>query len=166
MRQPLPRYVQPALDRADRRAELVAHLQQRLAVEVERHERIAIERRQLVEARSDLRPALGVERGCQRRRVAGRFKAVAQFGHGRTPAHGPVEGHSLSHRPQPAGEAARIAQLADLPHRLDEHFLANLLRVGMVAQSPQRDGVNGALELLDQLPTPALGATTRANRAV
>jgi hypothetical protein len=40
------------------------------------------------------------------------------------------------------------------------------LRVGMVAQSPKRDGVNGALELLDQLPTPALGATTRANRAV
>jgi len=40
--QPFPGDVQPPLDRAQRRLELVAHLQQRLSVDVERHQRVAV----------------------------------------------------------------------------------------------------------------------------
>ena len=48
--QPLPRDVQPTLDRADRGLEIVAHFQQRTTLQVKRHQCAAIERGQLSQA--------------------------------------------------------------------------------------------------------------------
>ena len=62
----------------------------------------------------------------------------------------PVQRHAAGHRAQPAGEAARIAELADLPHRLDEDLLADLLRLGVVAQPAKGDRAHDRLELLEQ----------------
>ena len=81
--------------------------------------------------------------------MAGDFKRLR---HGLHPlaADGPVQRHAGGHRAQPAGEAARIAELADLPHGLDEHLLADLLRLGVVAQPAEGDRAHHPLELLEQ----------------
>ena len=40
--------------------------------------------------------------------------------------------------------------MADLPHRLDEHFLADLLRLGVIAEPAEGDGIDRPLKLLEQ----------------
>src|SRR5208283_1877420 len=69
--------------------------------------------------------------------------------HPRT-AHGTIQRHARSHRAHPSGKAVRVTKLADLPHRLDEHLLADLLRLGMIAESAEGDRVDRPLELLEQ----------------
>ena len=56
--QSLSRHVQSTFDRADRRVEVVAHLAQRLPLDVEGHQRISVETAQTREARVNLRAAL------------------------------------------------------------------------------------------------------------
>ena len=69
----------------------------------------------------------------------------------RRPADLPVDRHPHGDRPQPAAERGRHLQLLDLLHRLDEHFLAQLLRFAVVAQPAQRDRVDHRLEPRGQL---------------
>ena len=85
------------------------------------------------------------------------------FGHDRHPrtANGPVQRHPAGHRAQPSGKAARIAELTDLPHGLDEHLLADLLRLGVIAEPAEGNRVDRPLKLLEQpaegLPVALLG---------
>ena len=69
--EPLAGDVQTPLDRADRRAELVAHLDQRAAVEVKRDQRLPVQGREPIQARVDLVAALRIEDVAQRRLLAG-----------------------------------------------------------------------------------------------
>ncbi len=71
-----------------------------------------------------------------------------------------VDRHSAGDRSQPTPEAAGVLELADLPHRLDEHVLAEFLGLGVIAQPAIDRHVHGALVTLDQsaerLPVAAL----------
>ena len=112
-----------------------------------------IDSRVLSQAGPQLRVALARQQGGQRSlRLDARAFQLLRLGRQiRAPADDPVDRHPVRDRPQPAAEALGFAQLTDLAHRLHEHLLHQFLRLGMVAQPPQRDAVHGALEPLDQL---------------
>src|SRR5260370_20216124 len=122
--QPLAGHVQPALDRADRRFELTAHLLERSAANVERLQRLPVQRLEPAETVPELAALLGtdhlIERiGLDAGRVRRNLRVRAAH---RTPARQAVDGHAHGDLPQPAGEAPRIAQLVPLLHHVDTDF--------------------------------------------
>src|SRR5919204_3991946 len=69
--EPVPGHVQPPLDRADRRLELAAHLLERAAANVKRHERRPIDRLEPVEAGPQLGFLLALEQIVERAAAVG-----------------------------------------------------------------------------------------------
>src|SRR5579859_7118199 len=65
--EPVAGRVQPALDRADRTLELVAHLLERLSLDVERDQRATIEVAELRQSAPDLLRALVAQQVIERR---------------------------------------------------------------------------------------------------
>src|SRR6266404_2286798 len=59
--QPVAGHVQPALDRADGRLELAAHLLERTAVNVKRHQRLLVDRLEALQARPHFLALFGLE---------------------------------------------------------------------------------------------------------
>ena len=136
--------------------ELIAHFDQRPAVEVERHERLSVEGREPAQTGVDLRAAFLLQNPDQRSLVLDReaVEDLGDVGGPWRPPHGPIQRHPVGHRPQPAAETPRIPQLTQLPQRPDKDLLAHLLRLAVIAQPPEDRAEHQRLELFDQ---PAKG---------
>jgi hypothetical protein len=148
------RGVQSPLDRSQRARESITHLDQRLAFEVEGDQCLSIEvsqslqttpqligsftRHQFIDGRLRIRPDVADDFGI----LCGDWR----------PTNGSIDGQSDRDSTQPAREPFRFAQLAQLPHGLDENVLGQFGSFGLVSQPTQRDGENGRLKLLDKLP--------------
>jgi hypothetical protein len=144
--------MQSALDGADGRVEFSAHLDQGASVEVEGFEGFPIHRSELSESSSDLIFSFPREDGDQGRPIfdVAVFDQFAIAGHARSAPDGIVDGHPRGDGSNPSAEASGIFELIELPHRLDEHVLAEFLRFGVIAQPTEDGGINGLLVVFDQ----------------
>jgi hypothetical protein len=123
-------------------------------VNVERLERLSIQILQLAKAGTHLRLGLVGHDAIERRCV---FRAcdVQHFvvGSGDRPApRNPVDAQAARDHPQPTTECGRFPQGSNLSHGLQEHVLAQFLRLGIVVGPPP--AVNQQLAM-KQLVQPA-----------
>ena len=152
--EPLSGDVETSLDGADGRMELVGHLDQALATEVERHERATIHVGEPVQTDVQLLASLIRQHSCQRglsRFVAGRCNALDIQGCHGAAAHGPIDSHPRGDGADPAAKAGGILQLVELAQGLDEHVLAQFLGFRVVAESSVGCDVHRPLELPEEL---------------
>lgn len=137
-RKALPRVEQTTLDCSDRRVERFGHFCERLAVDVKRLERLAIQILELVETGADLLVRLRRHDVVQWRNVIAALNVqdvVVGRGDGAAPGDS-VDTQPARDSPQPSAKGGRIPHRADLPHGLKEHILAQFLGLSVVIRTP------------------------------
>ena len=161
--QTLPSVEQAPLDGSHGCVERRRHFDQRLAVHIERLQRSPIEILELIEPGADLCLGLVRHNALQWRNVV-RAGDVQDLVVGRR--HGPAPRDAIDAQPgrdraQPTAHGGWRPQRTDLPHRLQEHILAQFLGLGIVARPPPAVGEYLALkhhiELTERLPIALLG---------
>src|SRR4051794_6950811 len=144
--------MQPALDRAEGHVELPGDLDERLAVDVEGEQGLAVE---VLQPRDRLPEPLGTLAADQLGErivalLARPFEDDGLDARRRQPPRGAVDRHPHRDLAEPAGEPLGLAELVDPPEDVEEDLLRHLDRLARVAEPSQADRVHRALELLDQ----------------
>lgn len=168
--EPMPGGMQPPLDRPDRAREVIAHLLQRLPVEVEGDQGIPIEIPQPTNPFPQLSSLLAGDQTFPRFSgivLAEGVEHLWFLGDFRRPPDGVVDRQPDRDPMQPADEPNRFPQLIDLPHGPQEHFLSHFGRFSAVPQPLHHDGVNRRFELGHQLaeriPRTCLSSSNQLN---